>query len=146
MARYPCGGDCRCGCHPLVVSSSTNWTQSEVASWIRMLGFPQYKDCFLSNGITGKKLIFINCSTLPNLGITDFEHMKVISHAIQKLLDIKEPLSSRSIALPRRDPMGLFLERKAPSGQRANALTLEEFLKEVDDNPSGNCEESYLRL
>ncbi|XP_043552824.1 sterile alpha motif domain-containing protein 15-like [Chiloscyllium plagiosum] len=133
MAKYPCSGECRCGCHPLVVPRSQRWHEKEVGNWIQKLGFPQYKDCFVSNRITGRKLIFVNCSTLPRIGITDFEHIKVISHEIQKLLDIEEPLWSRSISKPHRDPMGLFLERKAPTGQRADALTLEEFLKEMDE-------------
>ncbi|XP_067894580.1 sterile alpha motif domain-containing protein 15-like [Heterodontus francisci] len=133
MAEYPCGVDCRCGCHPLEVPRCLHWKEKEVAYWIQKLGFPQYKDTFISNRISGRKLIFVNCSTLPRMGITDFEHMKVISHAIQKLLDTEEPLWRRSIAQPRRDRMGLFLERKAPTGPRADALTLEEFLKELED-------------
>ncbi|XP_069771915.1 sterile alpha motif domain-containing protein 15-like isoform X2 [Narcine bancroftii] len=88
-------------------------------------------DCFISNRISGRKLIFINCSTLSSLGITDFEHMKVISHEVQKLLKIREPLWSRSISLRHRDPMGLFLERKAPTGFKADSLTLQEFLKDL---------------
>ncbi|XP_038677816.1 sterile alpha motif domain-containing protein 15-like isoform X2 [Scyliorhinus canicula] len=100
MAKYPCSGECRCGCHPLVVPRSQHWQERDVAKWIQKLGFPQYK---------------------------------VISHEIQKLLDIEEPLWKRSISQPRRDPMGLFLERKAPTGPRANGLTLAEFLKEMDD-------------
>ncbi|XP_041070942.1 sterile alpha motif domain-containing protein 15-like [Carcharodon carcharias] len=133
MAQCPCSRDCRCGCRPLAVPRSQRWQEKEVANWIQKLGFPQYKDCFISNRITGRKLIFVNCSTLPRIGITDFEHMKVISHEIQKLLDIEEPLWSRSISQPRRDPMGLFLERKAPTGPRADALTVEEFLNEMED-------------
>ncbi|XP_072128115.1 uncharacterized protein [Mobula birostris] len=89
-------------------------------------------DCFTSNKISGRKLIFVNCSTLPSIGITDFEHMKVISHEIHKLLDIEEPAWNRSISHRHRDPMGLFLERKAPTGPKAAALTLEEFLKQLD--------------
>ncbi|XP_055496257.1 sterile alpha motif domain-containing protein 15-like [Leucoraja erinacea] len=130
--EYPCGGECRCGCHPLEVPSSQSWEERHVARWITKLGFPQYQDCFASNGITGRKLIFVNGSTLPSIGITDFEHIKVISQAVQKLLDIRDPHSGRSISYPRRDPMGLFLERKAPSGPNADALTLEEFMKEMD--------------
>ncbi|XP_067848232.1 sterile alpha motif domain-containing protein 15-like [Heptranchias perlo] len=133
MAEYPCGGECRCGCHPLAVPRSQAWKERDVANWIEKLGFPQYKDCFTSNKITGRKLIFVNCSTLPNMGITDFEHMKVISREIRKLLDVEESVWCRSIFLPHRGPMGLFLERKALTGQRADALTLEEFLKELDD-------------
>ncbi|XP_078263114.1 sterile alpha motif domain-containing protein 15-like isoform X2 [Rhinoraja longicauda] len=75
--EYPCGGECRCGCHPLQVPISQNWDERFVAKWIAKLGFPQYQDCFLSNGITGRKLIFVNGSTLPRIGITDFEHMKL---------------------------------------------------------------------
>lgn len=32
---------------------------------------------FKENNIDGKKLIFINCQTLPSINITDFDHMKV---------------------------------------------------------------------
>ncbi|XP_078090690.1 sterile alpha motif domain-containing protein 15-like [Mustelus asterias] len=133
MAKHPCSGECRCGCHPLVVPRSQCWSEREVGNWIQKLGFPQYKDCFISNRISGRKLIFVNCSTLPCIGITDFEHMKVICREIRKLLDTEEPVWSRSISKPRRDPMGLFLERKAPTGTKANELTLEEFLKEMDN-------------
>ncbi|XP_072128123.1 sterile alpha motif domain-containing protein 15-like isoform X2 [Mobula birostris] len=131
-AWAPCGGECCCGCHPLEVPRSQDWQERHVAHWIEKLGFPQYVDCFTSNKISGRKLIFVNCSTLPSIGITDFEHMKVISHEIHKLLDIEEPAWNRSISHRHRDPMGLFLERKAPTGPKAAALTLEEFLKQLD--------------
>ncbi|KAJ0061250.1 hypothetical protein NL108_013916, partial [Boleophthalmus pectinirostris] len=32
--------------------------------------------CFTENFISGRKLIHVNCSNLPKLGITDFNHMK----------------------------------------------------------------------
>lgn len=32
---------------------------------------------FKENKIDGKKLIFVNCQTLPSMGITDFNHIKV---------------------------------------------------------------------
>nr|XP_025046348.1 sterile alpha motif domain-containing protein 15 isoform X2 [Pelodiscus sinensis] len=53
------------------------WSALEVAEWVRQLGFPQYEECFTTNGITGRKLIHVNCSNLPQMGITDFDHMKV---------------------------------------------------------------------
>ncbi|XP_075782914.1 sterile alpha motif domain-containing protein 15 isoform X3 [Pelodiscus sinensis] len=52
------------------------WSALEVAEWVRQLGFPQYEECFTTNGITGRKLIHVNCSNLPQMGITDFDHMK----------------------------------------------------------------------
>lgn len=53
------------------------WSPERVAEWISELGFPQYKECFTANFISGRKLIHVNCSNLPQMGITDFEHMKV---------------------------------------------------------------------
>ncbi|XP_076979293.1 sterile alpha motif domain-containing protein 15 isoform X2 [Tamandua tetradactyla] len=52
------------------------WSPEEVAEWISQLGFPQYKECFTTNFISGRKLIHVNCSNLPQMGITDFEDMK----------------------------------------------------------------------
>ncbi|XP_019662648.1 sterile alpha motif domain-containing protein 15 isoform X2 [Ailuropoda melanoleuca] len=52
------------------------WSPEKVAEWISELGFPQYKECFTTNFICGRKLIHVNCSNLPQMGITDFEDMK----------------------------------------------------------------------
>uniref|UniRef100_A0A7N4PKK6 Uncharacterized protein n=1 Tax=Sarcophilus harrisii TaxID=9305 RepID=A0A7N4PKK6_SARHA len=65
------------------------------------------------------------------MGITDFEDMKVISRHTRELLGIEEPLFSRSISLPYRDIMGLFLERKARTGKKADALTLSQFVEDA---------------
>lgn len=107
------------------------WTPTEVADWIESLGFPQYKECFTENFISGRKLIHVNCSNLPQIGITDFEHMKEISRHVRQLLEIKEPLFSRSIALPYRDNMGLFLEQKSRTGKRSDALTYSKFIQDA---------------
>uniref|UniRef100_A0A8C6CZW8 Sterile alpha motif domain-containing protein 15 n=1 Tax=Moschus moschiferus TaxID=68415 RepID=A0A8C6CZW8_MOSMO len=64
------------------------------------------------------------------MGITDFEDMKVISRHTRKLLGIEEPLFTRSIRLPYRDNIGLFLERKGHSGVKSDSLTLSEFVRE----------------
>ncbi|XP_051833476.1 sterile alpha motif domain-containing protein 15 isoform X1 [Antechinus flavipes] len=107
------------------------WTPEDVAEWISQLGFPQYKECFTTNFINGRKLIHVNCSNLPQMGITDFEDMKVISRHTRELLGIEEPLFSRSISLPYRDTIGLFLERKARTGKKADALTLSQFVEDA---------------
>ncbi|KAM6171896.1 LOW QUALITY PROTEIN: sterile alpha motif domain-containing protein 15 [Erethizon dorsatum] len=105
------------------------WSPEKVAEWISQLGFPQYKECFTANFISGNKLIHVNCSNLPQMGITDFEHMKVISRHTRELLGIEEPLFSRSIRLPYRDNIGLFLERKSHTGVKSDCLTFSEFVK-----------------
>ncbi|CAH6847396.1 sterile alpha motif domain-containing protein 15 [Phodopus roborovskii] len=107
------------------------WSPEKVAEWIGELGFPQYKECFTENFISGQKLIYVNCCNLPQMGITDFEDMKTISHHTRELLGIEEPLFNRSISLPYRDNIGLFLEQKGHSGVKSASLTLSEFVKEA---------------
>lgn len=58
-----------------------------------------------------------------------------ISRHVRELLGIEEPLFSRSIALPYRDNMGLFLERKAPTGEKADALTFSQFIQKAGLEP-----------
>ncbi|NXO80427.1 SAM15 protein, partial [Sitta europaea] len=58
-----------------------------------------------------------------------------ISQHVRELLGIEEPLFSRSIALPYRDNMGLFLERKAPTGKKADALTFSQFIQKAGLEP-----------
>ncbi|XP_032338790.1 sterile alpha motif domain-containing protein 15 [Camelus ferus] len=107
------------------------WSPEKVAEWISQLGFPQYKECFTTNFISGRKLIHVNCSNLPQMGITDFEDMKVISQHTRELLGIEEPLFTRSISLPYRDNVGLFLEQKGHTGVKSDSLTLSEFVQEA---------------
>uniref|UniRef100_A0A2K6EH33 SAM domain-containing protein n=2 Tax=Propithecus coquereli TaxID=379532 RepID=A0A2K6EH33_PROCO len=106
-----------------------DWDPEKVAEWISQLGFPQYKECFTANFINGRKLIHVNCSNLPQIGITDFEDMKVISRHTRELLGIEEPLFKRSITLPYRDTIGLFLEQKGRTGIKSDSLTFPEFVK-----------------
>ncbi|XP_021535272.1 sterile alpha motif domain-containing protein 15 [Neomonachus schauinslandi] len=105
------------------------WSPEKVAEWISELGFPQYKECFTTNFVCGRKLIYVNCSNLPQMGITDFEDMKAISRHTRVLLGIEEPLFSRTIALPYRDNIGLFLEQKGHSGVKSDSLTFSEFVQ-----------------
>ncbi|XP_016075880.1 PREDICTED: sterile alpha motif domain-containing protein 15 [Miniopterus natalensis] len=105
------------------------WSPEEVAKWISKLGFPQYQECFTTNFISGRKLIHVNCSNLPQMGITDFEDMKVISRHTRELLGIEEPLFNRTICLPYRDNIGLFLEQKGHTGVKSDSLTLSEFVQ-----------------
>ncbi|NXK88014.1 SAM15 protein, partial [Formicarius rufipectus] len=54
-----------------------------------------------------------------------------ISRHVRELLGIQEPLFNRSIALPYRDNMGLFLERKSRTGKEADALTFSQFIEKA---------------
>ncbi|XP_051951649.1 sterile alpha motif domain-containing protein 15-like [Xyrauchen texanus] len=104
------------------------WSCQDVAHWIETIGFPQYKACFSENFITGRKLIYVNCFYLPRLGITDFQHMKVISARVRDLLGVSEPLWSRSVADPPHDDITVFLQVKSRTGQNTESLDYERFL------------------
>ncbi|KAK1888574.1 Sterile alpha motif domain containing protein 15 [Dissostichus eleginoides] len=110
---------------------SLHWSCQDVARWIESLGFPQYKACFTENLITGRKLIYVNCIYLPRLGITDFKDMKVICAGVRELLGITETPWSHSIADPRRDSRGLFLEKKSRTGDWADNVTYQQFLDDM---------------
>ncbi|KAM3669934.1 sterile alpha motif domain-containing protein 15 [Ammospiza maritima maritima] len=120
---------------PRAVCPFLAWSAEEVAEWVAQLGFPQYQECFRANGISGRRLIHANCSNLPAMGVTDFGHMQEISRHVRELLGIEESLFSRSITLPYRDNMGLFLERKAPTGEKADALTFSQFIQKAGLEP-----------
>ncbi|XP_063295742.1 sterile alpha motif domain-containing protein 15 [Pelobates fuscus] len=104
------------------------WSVREVGGWIRLKGFPQYEACFTENCINGRKLIHVTCSSLPQMGVIDFQDMKAISKLIRDLLAVSEPAWTRSISLPRRDNMGLFLEQKSKTGLTYDSLTYKQFI------------------
>uniref|UniRef100_A0A3P8UQY5 Sterile alpha motif domain containing 15 n=1 Tax=Cynoglossus semilaevis TaxID=244447 RepID=A0A3P8UQY5_CYNSE len=106
-----------------------HWTCNDVAAWIESVGFPHYKACFTDNMITGRKLIYVNCTYLPRLGVTNFKDMQVISACVRELLGIRETSLSRSIADPPRDSMSLFLEEKSRTGEQVDSLTFQAFMK-----------------
>ncbi|NXG94957.1 SAM15 protein, partial [Stercorarius parasiticus] len=58
-----------------------------------------------------------------------------ISRHVRELLGTEEHLFNRSIAIPYRDNMGLFLERKSRSGKKADGLTFSQFVQEAGLEP-----------
>ncbi|KAK2185518.1 hypothetical protein NP493_232g03009 [Ridgeia piscesae] len=109
------------------------WTVQQVADWMEEIGFPDYKPCIITNLVDGKKLIRINGSTLPHLGITDFEHIKKINKALAVLLSQEPTTWDRRIALPPRDALGMYLLEKSVTGDHGDNLTFEKFLRTFDE-------------
>jgi hypothetical protein len=103
------------------------WSSEEVGDWIASLGFPLYRDCFVTNFITGRRLINMNASTLTRIGIRDFEHIQTIAKKIREILHIEAIPWNRSISLPPREEFGMFLECKCETGKRTDQLTWEQF-------------------
>ncbi|XP_043074823.1 sterile alpha motif domain-containing protein 15-like [Puntigrus tetrazona] len=113
-----------------------HWSCEDVSLWIESLGFSQYQECFTQNHITGRKLIHVNCFNLPRLGITDFQHMKLISAQVRGLLGVSERLWKQSVADPLHDDRTLFLQMKSRSGQQTESFTYERFLKNKSQEDS----------
>ena len=60
-----------------------NWSCQDIGDWVKNdCEFPQYENCFVSNCINGRKLIWMDASNLQKIGIRDFEHLKVFYHTI----------------------------------------------------------------
>merc|ERR1712244_196226 len=82
------------------VPSALYWTTEHVADWVEELGFPQYRACILTNLVNGRKLCCLHASAFPHIGITDFEHIKIIAKNIRDLIYLEEPFWDRSISDP----------------------------------------------
>ncbi|KAK3750642.1 hypothetical protein QZH41_012832, partial [Actinostola sp. cb2023] len=67
------------GCEPQFEQDGTpsclKWSVEDVADWIEYLGFQQYRRPFSDNLVNGRRLIDIDASAMPQLGITDFDHI-----------------------------------------------------------------------
>ncbi|XP_062571423.1 sterile alpha motif domain-containing protein 15-like isoform X1 [Saccostrea cucullata] len=110
------------------------WSVEKVAEWIEKIGFPNYTSCITTNLIDGRKLITLEASQLPNIGITDFQHIKTITKAVRELLFIEDPDWKRSISLPPREDLGMYLERKSHNGKNLDGLTYKSFLLNLKDS------------
>ncbi|XP_015754991.1 PREDICTED: sterile alpha motif domain-containing protein 15-like isoform X2 [Acropora digitifera] len=97
--------------------SCLSWSIEDVADWA----------CFKDNLVNGRKLINVDASSLPRMGVNDFDHIKVIAKRVRELLGIEEPYWNRSISLLHREPLGLFLEKKGKTGTEADLLTFEDY-------------------
>ncbi|CAH1774870.1 unnamed protein product [Owenia fusiformis] len=110
-----------------------HWSVEKVADWIEEIGFPYYRECITRNLVDGKRLIHIDSSHLPKIGITDFEHIKLIAKCIRDMLEIEDPDWHRSISKPPRENLGMYLEMKSGTGERRDERTYKKFLANTTD-------------
>ena len=94
-----------------------------MGEWVASLGYEQYTPCFVDNNISGRRLILIDASTLPSIGVQDFQHILALSKRIRDLLGVETPNWRRSVCLPLRSEMGTFLEQKSRSGINSDRLS-----------------------
>ncbi len=78
-------------------------------------------------------MIWLDASHLPSIGITDFKDILKITNAIRELLRIETPDWHRSISLPPRESLGMYLEVKSFVGDKSNSKTYEQFEEDVVD-------------
>jgi len=112
-----------------LVPTSIHWAIDDVANWIEEIGFPQYRSCITSNLIDGRKLVIMDSSNLPRIGITDFDHILFITASIRSLLGIEDPFWNVSVADTSGSTMKMYLEKKSRTGPSLNKLKYSDFLK-----------------
>ncbi|OWF47206.1 sterile alpha motif domain-containing protein 15-like [Mizuhopecten yessoensis] len=107
------------------ISECLYWNEKQVADWVEEQGFPQYKQCFLTNCVTGRMLIATDTSALPSMGITDFEDMKRLTKLIRDLIGIPKLHSKRDVAMG--CPKVAYLELKRRTGHKMDNTTYKSF-------------------
>ncbi|KAG5445167.1 Sterile alpha motif domain-containing protein 15 [Clonorchis sinensis] len=120
-------------CLSTTIPNASTWTVDDVCQWITDLGFPYYKDCMSQNFVDGKRLIQLQASALPQMGITKFEHIQIITKSIRDLLQLEEPNHRRTIRLPPRNFLGMFLESKSNTGSDLAKLSFPRFVYHTCD-------------
>ncbi|CAF0996204.1 unnamed protein product [Rotaria sordida] len=115
------------------VSAAIYWSCDEVANFIEMLGFPQYRECFLRNKVDGRRLIWCDASHLNALGVQDFKHIISIAKSIRELLQIEKPYWNRSITLPYAEALSRYLEQRSVMGHRADELDYTTYTNDTRD-------------
>ncbi|CAH8619027.1 unnamed protein product [Schistosoma rodhaini] len=115
-------------CNNTQLPKALLWDVNQVASWIEDIGYSQYKECFTENQIDGRSLINIHSSTLPYLGVTEFEDIKSITCKVREVLNLEENESSRRLHMPPRNIVGMFLEAKSYTGSKLSRLTFPRFV------------------
>ncbi|XP_060062823.1 sterile alpha motif domain-containing protein 15-like [Ylistrum balloti] len=110
------------------ISECVYWNEHQVANWVEEQGFPQYKESFLSNFVTGRMLIAIDTSALPSMGVNDFDDMKRLTKLIRDLIGIPKLHHKPEVAM--RNPKVAYLELKRRTGNKMNNTTYKSFLHE----------------
>ncbi|ELU13301.1 hypothetical protein CAPTEDRAFT_226375 [Capitella teleta] len=74
-----------------------------------------------------------DASSLPSIGITDFEHIKIITKGFREQMLTYAPFWNRSISLVPKEALGMYLEKKCMTGERSNDLTYKAFLRNIEE-------------
>ncbi|KAL4238009.1 Sterile alpha motif [Mactra antiquata] len=120
-SRYVKDADDKCG-----VPMCIYWSTEDIAEWICFIGFPQYRECFVQNFITGRHLTILDSSRLPLIGITDFNDIKVISARVRDLIGLDHIIKNMNVSMS--DPMIAYMEMKRRTGRVTQNTSYQAFL------------------
>ena len=98
---------------------ATTWGACEIRGSLRSLGLEQYAEAMLNNGICGRRLCLLTASNLPRIGITDWEHIRLITASVRSLLSVADYVPyERQLDRPPPGPMtrALYLQCARPTG------------------------------
>lgn len=69
------------------------WTEDDVADWLRKIRFERYCDAFITNDIDGECLSELSGGALKELGVESVGHRIKLMRELRKLLGIPQPAS-----------------------------------------------------
>ncbi|KAH8412915.1 hypothetical protein KR009_006719 [Drosophila setifemur] len=93
----------------LPLPSVYEWDDMDIRRWIKGYGYPQYRNTFRVNMISGRKLLLLDATALCAMNIKDFGHIKHIARGIRMLFHFELTKFSTSISLPYEKPNELYL-------------------------------------
>ncbi len=83
------------------------WSVEQVCEFFEhRLKLPEYKQTLQSNKIDGRRLVYLDASHLPSIGIQDFKHILLVTDHVRKLLKIKKPYWNTSVSDMPRQTLG----------------------------------------
>ncbi|KAH8298193.1 hypothetical protein KR018_010586 [Drosophila ironensis] len=93
----------------LPLSSVFEWDDMDIRRWLKSYGYPQYRNTFRVNMITGRKLLLLDAAALTAMNIQDFGHIRHLCYGIRMMFHFELTKFSSSMSLPDEKPNELYL-------------------------------------
>jgi len=87
------------------------WTHHDVALWVEIVGYGEYKELFLRHRVTGEELADLSTEDLEALGIHSIGHHKRILREVNNLVELPKAPIDDDEDLPRKERHKLMKSR-----------------------------------
>ncbi|XP_055336268.1 sterile alpha motif domain-containing protein 15-like isoform X2 [Paramacrobiotus metropolitanus] len=129
-----------------LVPRCINWTEEDVLHWLNSIGMGKYEETFIYNGIDGIRLCILETNRLGQMGIHDWDDLKVLAAAIRN--ETKRPVCpvphTRNVARKPLEDIDSYLEFKNVRGDRSDFTSFKKFTND-HENVIWNTQEKTLQ-